>query len=124
MNPNSPIPPAPSPKTRLAWFLLALCGIAAAVLLYIFDPTTTSYYPPCPLHSLTGLDCPTCGGLRAAHQLLHGHVRTAFALNPILFFALPIAGLFLIRPALARPRWVPWAALAILIAYFLYRNWA
>ena len=29
--------------------------------------------------------CPLCGGLRAAHALLHGRVLDAVALNPFLF---------------------------------------
>lgn len=114
--------PAPSPKTRLAWILLALCGATAVILLFLFDPATHSFYPSCPLHSLTGLDCPTCGGLRAAHLLLHGHIRAAFAMNPFLFFALPAASLLLLPRKNALPQWIPWTALATLAAYFLLRN--
>jgi hypothetical protein len=112
----------PSPPTKFACAFLMLAALGAAILLYFFDPATTGFYPACPLHSLTGLDCPTCGGLRAAHQLLHGHIRAAFALNPFLFFALPVVVLFLIRPF--RIRWLPWAALAALIVWFLWRNWS
>jgi|SRR5688572_7456445 len=65
---------------------LALGGAvaAAAALLYIFDPASTPFYPACPLRALTGLLCPLCGGLRAAHALLHGQVLDAVALNPFL----------------------------------------
>lgn len=111
-------------KSRSAYLLLVLFALGTAAVLFFFDPAEHGFYPPCPLHSLTGLDCPTCGGLRAAHLLLHGQVRAAFALNPLLFFLFPVAGLFLIRPALARPRWIPWAALGILMAWFIWRNWA
>jgi hypothetical protein len=117
----------PPPRSAPSWWaagILGLSALGAIVLLYFFDPATTDFYPACPLHSLTGLDCPACGGLRAAHLLLHGQVRAAFRLNPFLFFALPVAGLFAFRPALARARWLPWAALASLIAYFLWRNFA
>ena len=112
-----------SRNTRLVHILLTLCALGAGLVLFFFDPASHAFYPGCPLHALTGLDCPACGGLRAAHLLLHGHLRAAFALNPFLFFALPVVALFLIRPALARPRWVPWAALALLAAWFLWRNW-
>ena len=91
-------------------------------MLYVVDPATSSIYPACPLHSLTGLDCPTCGGLRAAHLFLHGQFRAAFALNPLLFFALPVMALLFLRPALARPRWVPWVLLGLLLIYFIFRN--
>jgi Protein of unknown function (DUF2752) len=117
------MPPPTSNRTKLTCGILALTALIAAIALYLFDPATTAAYPGCPLHSLTGLDCPTCGGLRATHLLLHGQVRAAFAMNPLLFFAIPIVGLFCIRPALARPRWIPWAAGAILIAWFIWRNW-
>ena len=113
-----------SRRTVVAYALLALCAVGAAAVLFFFDPAVTAAFPACPLHALTGLDCPTCGGLRAAHLLLHGQFRAAFAMNPFLFFALPVVALFLTRPALARPRWIPWAALAILAAYFLWRNFA
>ena len=106
----------------LPLFFLSIPILAAGLLLFFFDPSIHTFYPACPLHSLTGIDCPTCGTLRAAHLLLHGKVRAAFALNPLLFFALPVLALLLLRPALARPRWVPWSLLAILLAYFLIRN--
>ena len=58
---------------------------AAAAVVYFFDPATAAFYPPCPLRALTGLLCPLCGGLRAAHALLHGRVLDAVTLNPFLF---------------------------------------
>jgi hypothetical protein len=60
---------------------------AAAALVYLFDPASTAFYPSCPLRALTGLLCPLCGGLRAAHELLHGRVLDAVALNPFLVAA-------------------------------------
>ena len=114
---------SPSGQTRFAWLLLALGGAAAVAALFFLDPATHGFYPRCPLHSLTGLDCPTCGGLRAAHQLLHGNVRAAYVLNPFLFYALPVAALFLIRPLRVRARGLPWAALAALVIWCVWRNW-
>ena len=112
----------PSPSSRFVWGLLALLGLAAAVLLFFFNPAEHAFYPRCPLHAVTGLDCPVCGGLRAAHLLLHGQVRDAFALNPFLFFTLPGAALLLLLPRNASlPRWIPWVALAVLLAGFLWR---
>ena len=60
---------------------------AAAALVYFYDPASAAFYPSCPLRALTGLLCPLCGGLRAAHALLHGRVLEAVALNPFLFAA-------------------------------------
>lgn len=115
--------PPPSRNTKLAYGLLAMLALICGAILFFFDPADHGFYPACPLHSLTGLDCPTCGLLRAAHLLLHGEVHAAFALNPLLFFLIPAAGLLCLRPALRRTRWLPWAALGILLAWFVWRNW-
>jgi hypothetical protein len=64
---------------------------AAAVVLFIFDPATAGFYPICPLHEMTGWQCPGCGGLRAMHQLLHGHIGAAWRLNPFVVGLLPVA---------------------------------
>ena len=109
--------------TRFAWLLLGLGGAAVLAVIFFLDPATHGFYPRCPLKSLAGLDCPTCGGLRAAHRLLHGDFRAAYALNPFLFWFLPVAGLLAVRPLRARAPWLLWAALAALIAWFLWRNY-
>jgi len=44
---------------------------------------------PCPFHSITGLDCPFCGGQRMLIELMHGNILEAFSLNPVLFCLLP-----------------------------------
>jgi hypothetical protein len=70
---------------------VAVVGVAVAaataVLLYSYDPASLSGLPLCPLRALTGLLCPLCGGLRAAHALMHGRMLEAVALNPFLFAA-------------------------------------
>jgi hypothetical protein len=58
-------------------------ALAAAVLLFAFDPATTWWFPSCPLNALTGWLCPFCGSLRALHALLHGAPRAAWTLNPL-----------------------------------------
>ncbi len=114
------MPFAFSRSIKLAWIVLALAVLDALVLLYFFDPATYSFYPRCPLHAITGLDCPTCGMLRAIHLLLHGQIRAAFAVNPLLFMALPAGALLGIPPA---RRWLLWAVLAALAGWFIWRNW-
>lgn len=67
-----------------------MAGIAAATggALYLVDPARHEVYP-CLLHSTTGLLCPGCGGLRATHQLLHGHLAAAWTLNPLAVLLVP-----------------------------------
>src|SRR5687767_9946485 len=61
------------------WSLLA----AGAVYLFVFEPGRSGFFPICPFRFLTGFTCPGCGTTRALHQILHGHILTAFTLNPL-----------------------------------------
>jgi hypothetical protein len=48
----------------------------------------TGFGFPCPLRSLTGWQCPLCGGTRLGDALLHGQVGQAFLYNPAVFILL------------------------------------
>ena len=45
---------------------------------------------PCPLLSLTGIQCPLCGSTRAAGALAEGDVAAAWGHNALLVLVLPI----------------------------------
>lgn len=112
------------------WAGLVLIGICAAVL-YAFNPAQHSFYPYCVLYRSTGLLCAGCGSLRASHSLLHGDLRTAFALNPLFVLALPLLLVPVVRwilraagyssPVTTRPWWI-WIGAAILVLYTVARN--
>jgi hypothetical protein len=71
-------------------FAVILAAFAVAVVvLRMFDPATSGIFPPCPVRYLTGWYCPGCGSLRAFHQLLHGNLRAAWAMNPLTLVLLP-----------------------------------
>lgn len=83
-------------------------GLALAVLLlYCVDPASAGLYPACPLHLLTGLQCPGCGSLRGLHHLLHGEVRAALGYNVLLIVTLPLLAWMLGAWAMRRPAVVP-----------------
>jgi hypothetical protein len=65
----------------------------------LVDPhNTNSVYPLCPFKWLTGWNCPFCGGLRMAHDLLHGDLVASLNDNLFLLLGIPmLAGWFLIR---------------------------
>jgi hypothetical protein len=71
----------------------ALLFIAFASVLFLFDPATAGFYPPCLFRTIFGFECPGCGSLRAGHQLLHGNLAAAWAQNRTIFVALPLAAL-------------------------------
>ena len=115
----------------LLWAGALVLGAAGAALLYFFvDPAQVAIFPPCLFHELTGLDCPGCGGQRAFHQLLHGHLIAAIRLNAMFVVSLPVfAGLgtrYLMRYWRAEPmdfrfRWL-WVYGAAWVVFAVLRN--
>lgn len=105
-DPRTPVPPRTRP---LAWIVGGAAVAGVAGLLLAFPPGTagSSLYPPCPFRTLTGLDCPFCGGLRATHALLTGDIATAADRNilvPLLALAALVAGVaILTRRLRSRP---------------------
>ena len=53
----------------------------------------------CPLHRITGLWCPLCGGTRATRELMHGDLWAAMGYNP---FALVLEAVVIVLVA----RWL------------------
>jgi Protein of unknown function (DUF2752) len=113
------------------WACGGLATVGAAVL-FFFNPSESSFYPVCLFHSMTGLQCPGCGSLRAMHQLLHGHLAPAFRLNALLTVSLPLAGWFGLRwlrvrtttapaPIIIRPLWL-WCGFGVLVVFGVLRN--
>ena len=83
--------PAFGARLGTAAMLLAGAGAAGALaVLYRYNPLKVDFYPRCPLYLLTGIYCPGCGGLRATHALLHGHLFTALGFNAFWVLAVPV----------------------------------
>jgi len=107
---------------------LSAAGAAGPALAaaYSFDPSR-SHLPLCPLHALTGLWCPFCGGTRAVHALLHGRFDLALHDNALLVIGLPLwlalglrwAG---VLPPGRLPRQAVWTVAAVGLAFAVLRN--
>ncbi|MEV0715938.1 DUF2752 domain-containing protein [Asanoa sp. NPDC050611] len=73
---------------------LAVLGCIGGAVGYtlISNPTDSApdAPPTCILKLTTGLDCPGCGGTRAAWYLLHGDVAAAARHHLLFVFAVPI----------------------------------
>jgi hypothetical protein len=119
-------------NTAIIGFGLAAAA-AGALALYLFDPARHGFYPRCFFKMATSLDCPGCGGLRATHQLLHGNLAGAFALNPLFVMVIPILAFWGARSVAERvtqKRWrrlistpaALWLGAAIVVAFGIVRN--
>lgn len=67
-------------------------ALAALIVLFVYDPSRSSFIPRCPFRLLTGYECPGCGLQRAIHALLHGRWPEAWRYNRFLIYALPWLG--------------------------------
>ncbi len=112
--------------------VLAVLSAVAGAVLFWFDPRQYHFYPVCLFYRTTGLLCPGCGALRATHQLLHGHLATAFRFNPMLVVSLPVLAWLGARYAWrehrnrpaslgVRPLWL-WLGLAAVLVVSVLRN--
>lgn len=113
-------------NTRVWLFLWGAVLLGCGALLFFFNPAHHSFYPRCAFHQLTGWQCPGCGGLRAAHQLLHGHVTEALRLNVLAVLAIPLAAWWVWRRRVhgrgrVRAGWL-WWMLVVLVVFGVLRN--
>ena len=117
------------------WFGAALLALAAVILcsvVYFFNPGTSSFYPVCEFHRLTGWNCPSCGVTRGLYALLHGELLTATRDNALMMAALVFVPVRAIwwwrRSAVGRgaanffpPSWL-WPLLGVLLVFSVLRN--
>ena len=80
---------------ELIWFwVFFVSGASGLAWLWLRLPL-----PGCPLRTLTGIPCLTCGGTRAARLILQGEPWGAFVQSPLVTGLLALAGLFMLYAA-------------------------
>ena len=111
-------------KVVLAVGLLA--GALTSALLLV-DPHHAALTPPCIFEAATDLNCPGCGGTRAAHSLLLGHWSQAWKENAFSLLIGPWLLVLLFVEAAKPPGWVssargprPWLLVAFLASIILF----
>ena len=105
-------------------------AVAAGALAYVglADPHRPGFlFPGCPFKTLTGWNCPACGGLRMTHDVLHGELSAALVDNAFLLIGLPMLALWLLVRWRRKQRLMPIPAVATvvvaMIAWTVVRNW-
>lgn len=74
----------PSTTERVLAGAGILAGLAGAFAVGFFNPAGAGFFPACPFHALTGLNCPGCGLTRGFHALFHGDILSALHFNAML----------------------------------------
>lgn len=105
-------------------FAVALALAVAGDL--VLDPVHR-HVPLCPLHALTGWQCPLCGGLRAVYELAHLRIGPALRDNVLVVAVIPVAAVLWVRWASRgspprAPRWARPALVALAVLFTLLRN--
>ena len=84
-----------------------------------------SLWPRCPIHALTGIYCPGCGGQRAVSAILHGDFAGALDQNALIFAIPFFIALGFLAQRLNR-RWLTVAVVAsvsvISLIFVILRN--
>ena len=96
------------------------------------DPNVPGHYPLCPTYALAGIYCPSCGMLRATHDLAHLDLAGAVARNPLAVPLYLLCAFVFACWVLARwrgeplrwdpPRWMPAVLALSFVAYTVARN--
>ena len=81
------------------WYKIFLAVIVSTITAYYFYYNSLGFLSgwQCIFNRATGIYCPGCGGQRAFHALLHGHIATAAQNNLLLFLILPLVGIKLLE---------------------------
>jgi len=110
-------PDAP-PRSRVPLYVgIGSGAMLAGALAYIgiADPHRPGFVAPlCPLHALTGLNCPACGGLRMTHDLLRGDLSAAVTDNVFLLIGLPLLAAWMVSRRRARKPIMPISAIIVI----------
>lgn len=123
--------PSPVKRPVLAPLVAGAALVAGCAVVGIVDPSRGPTI--CPFKLATGLDCPGCGGTRAAHDLVRGDLVGALDHNVLAVIAIPLIlwGLFTwLTSALGGPklrtftpstRWTV-VAVVVLVVFWVVRN--
>ena len=118
-------------KRILIGFLIIIALLTGVYLYSQYNPEDYAFFPKCPIHTITGYECPGCGSQRAFYNLFQGNFVTAFMYNPLMILLVPyiLSGVYIEYiadrsvPRIARLRNIlfgKWAVLVLAVVILLY----
>ena len=108
--------------SRILWVISIIVGLAAVVLLYLYNPSESALFPKCPFFMLTGYKCPGCGTLRGLHALLHGNIIEALRLNAFMVLCIPVLFLITFSQRIRKNATFSKVLLGTVILWWIIRN--
>lgn len=79
-----------------------LLGICVSIFSFAAPELFRKILFPCPVHFLTGLYCPGCGGTRALLYLLHGDIKNSVIHHPAVLYLFCVGSVFMVSQTIAR----------------------
>jgi hypothetical protein len=111
-------------------FLISVFGAGLASYAFGFSPESMALLP-CPLHFISGIECPGCGMTRACIALARGDWTQALHYNPLSMGLILFAGAYALAPGSLRQKWArltpgirrttKWAVLASVLLFWVFR---
>lgn len=88
------------------FYYLGIAGLSVFLLtvlvLHHLNLTFSNIIPPCFFYSLTGYQCPGCGGTRAVMAMLDGNFLLSLYYHPVVLYVIIFYGWFLISQTIER----------------------
>lgn len=128
MTENSFLPFDPAMGSRILSAFGVTTVVAGVFSVAYFNPTSAGFFPACPFHAMTGLNCPGCGLTRGFHALFRGDILGALQFNLLipffsLFFGFLTVSMFLYavrNRGLSFQRIPPWTVYAFLVFTLIF----
>lgn len=112
--------------------VIAVVAVTFVLIYFLFDPSSSHFFPKCPFWALTGYKCPGCGSQRAIHALLSGDLAGAWRFNAVLVLFLPIIAVYAVAEffrarlprfyAFVNRPFFTWSIFAIFMLWWILRN--
>jgi len=113
------------------FFLFSILGAGLASSLFGLSPESIALLP-CPIHSISGVECPGCGMTRACIALCRGDISHAVQYNPLSIGLVLLAAGFALAADRMRRNWArltpgirqitKWTALIAVLVFWVCRN--
>lgn len=88
------------------FYYLGLAGLSIFLVVILvlnhFDLTFHDIVPPCYVYTMSGFQCPGCGGTRAVIAMLEGKFLLSLSYHPVVLYVVVVYGWFLISQTIER----------------------